>query len=50
MKFVSALAFAFAAYYAARGLGLPAWRDWEAGDAADIGMLVFLGVLFWRCK
>ena len=42
---IGALMLAAAAFYAARGIGLPVWRDWVAGDATDIAALVFIATL-----
>ena len=38
-------AVAFAAFYLARAAGVPAWRNWESGDATDVGLLTFFGIL-----
>jgi hypothetical protein len=34
-----------AAYWTATALGVTAWRHWPPGDAEDIGMFVFLGLV-----
>jgi hypothetical protein len=35
-----------AAWALARELGAPAWRDWQFGDASDIGLLTFIGIVW----
>lgn len=35
---------AVAAFWMARGVGIPAWRTWEPGDASDIALFVFTAV------
>lgn len=39
-----------AAYWLAVGAGVPAWTQWEPGDAADIAIFVFvvIGLLTTR--
>ena len=47
LRLIIAAAFlGLAAFYLARGVGIPAWQSWIAGDATDIGALVFFAVLF----
>jgi len=41
-RFIACLAAASAAYFLARGVGIPIWRHWEPGDACDIALLVFV--------
>jgi len=43
-RLFAAALLAAAAYWLARGAGIPAWRDWEPGDAADIALCVFYAV------
>jgi hypothetical protein len=43
--FIVAGLFAASAFWLARGVGIPVWRDWDAGDASDIALCVFLGFL-----
>lgn len=46
---VGSIFIGFAAYYLARGVGLPHWREgfsWSVvGDASDIGMAAGVGAL-----
>lgn len=44
-EFFAAVALGLAAYWLARGVGIPSWRSWEPGDATDIGFLVWGAVL-----
>lgn len=43
--FVSLL-FGFVAACFARALSVPWWRDWEIGDASDIGVMTALAVFY----
>lgn len=43
--FYGAMLLGFVAYWLALGMGIPAWRQWQPGDASDIGVFVFLAVL-----
>jgi hypothetical protein len=45
-RLIAATLAAAAAYWLARGAGIPSWRDWEPGDAADIALCVFWAVWF----
>lgn len=42
---LAALFAGLAAYWLARGVGIPGWTAWVPGDAADIG--VFTGWAVW---
>lgn len=41
---------ALAAFYLARGIGLPLWRSWEPGDVTDIVVLTFIGAMLVGAK
>jgi hypothetical protein len=43
--FIAACLLGMVAFWFARGLGIPAWRSWEPGDAWDIGTAVWAAVL-----
>jgi hypothetical protein len=45
---LAAASLAMAAFWLARGVGIPVWRDWEPGDAADIALCVFWAVWLLR--
>ena len=48
-RYLSAAFAGAAAFFLARGVGLPVWQNWPAdwkGDATDIGVLTFLAVLY----
>lgn len=48
-RFFGCVCLGLAAAMAAHEAGVPWWRDWQIGDAADIGMSVCMG-LFWLTR
>lgn len=42
---VAAVLLGFAAFWLACGVGIPAWRAYEPGDATDIGVSVGVAVM-----
>lgn len=42
-RIVGALFIGLAAGFLAHGMGIPLWRDWVPGDAADIALLAGYG-------
>lgn len=45
-RFIAALCVGFLAWSFARGIGIPAWRQWMPGDAADIAICAYLATWF----
>jgi hypothetical protein len=44
-RLLAAFVFACVAFWIARALGIPVWRNWEPGDATDIALFTGWGVL-----
>ena len=45
-RLFASLLMAIVAFWMARAVGIPAWRDWIPGDASDCALLTFNAVWF----